>query len=60
MNRNDLELWSGAAAIALAIVLLFAPLVLALEYTVLLYVVGVVGLALGATLIGLSRRGRAV
>ena len=60
MNRNDAELWSGAVLLVLAAVLLVAPIVVALRYTVVLFVVAVLGLALGSVLVGLSRRGRAV
>jgi len=60
VDRDQLEFWSGAALLALAGVTLFAPLILAARYTLLLLVVGVLGLAAGAVLIGLSRRGRAV
>lgn len=60
MDRDTAELWSGAALIATAGVLLFAPIVVGLEYTIVLFVVAVVALAAGATLVGLSRRGRAV
>lgn len=60
MDRDTLELWGGGLIIVLAGLLLFAPLVVAAEYTLILLVVGVLGLALGALLVGLSRRGRAV
>ena len=60
MNRNDAELWGGAAVILLGAVLLLAPIFVALRYTFLLLIVGVVGLAVGSVLVGLSRRGRAV
>jgi len=50
----------GTATIVLAGVVLFAPLILAARYTLLLLVVGVLGLAAGSVLVGLSRRGRAV
>ena len=54
------QLWGGLALIALAGLILFAPLVLDLAYDVVLLVVAVLGLAIGALLVGLSRRGRAV
>lgn len=60
MDRDTLELWGGALIIVLAGALLFAPLVVAAEYTLILLAVGVLGLALGAVLVGLSQRGRAV
>ena len=60
MDRDTLELWGGGLIIVLAGVLLFAPLVVAGEYTLILLALGVLGLAVGAVLIGLSRRGRAV
>ncbi|USZ68421.1 hypothetical protein NGM10_01460 [Halorussus salilacus] len=60
MDRDDAEFWGGAVLIALGGILLFAPLVAAVEYTVVLLAVGVLLLAAGALLVGLSRRGRAV
>ncbi|WP_134670658.1 hypothetical protein [Halorussus marinus] len=60
MDRDKLEFWGGAALLVLAGVTLFAPLILAARYTLVLLVVGVLGLAAGAVLVGLSRRGRAV
>lgn len=60
MNRDEMEFWSGAVLIVLGGILLFAPLVAAVQYTLILLAVGVLGLALGAVLVGLSRRGRAV
>ncbi|WP_132058371.1 hypothetical protein [Halorussus amylolyticus] len=60
MNRETLEFWGGAGIIVLAGILLFAPLVIAAEYTFVLLVIGVLGLAVGALLVGLSQRGRAV
>lgn len=60
MNRDEMEFWGGAVLIVLGGILLFAPLVAAVEYTLILLVVGVLGLALGSVLIGLSQRGRAV
>lgn len=60
MNRNDAELWGGVALLLLGALLLFAPIVVTLRYTVVLVLVAVVGLAIGSVLVGLSRRGRAV
>ncbi len=60
MNRNDAELWGGVALLLLGGLLLFAPIVVTLRYTLVLLVVAVAGLAVGSVLVGLSRRGRAV
>lgn len=59
MNVNDAEWWVGAVVLALSGVLLFSPLVLGVEYTLVLLAVGTLGLALGSMLVGLSQRGRA-
>jgi hypothetical protein len=53
------ELWGGLALLVVSGAILFSPLVVAVEYTVLLFLVGVLGLAVGSLLVGLSRRGRA-
>lgn len=60
MDRDDAELWGGAILLVLGGLLLFAPLVMDWRYTRILLVVGVLGAAAGALLVGLSRRGRAV
>lgn len=60
MDWNAVELWGGAALILFGGLLLVSPVFVALRYTVLLLVVGVLVLALGSVLVGLSRKGRAV
>lgn len=57
---DETQLWSGAILIGLGGLVLFAPLVLDLQYTAVLLVVAVLALALGSLLVGWSRRGRAV
>lgn len=59
MNVNDLELWGGAVLIVVSAALLTLPVVLAFEFTGVFVVAGIAGLVIGATLIGLSQRGRA-
>ena len=60
MDTDTAELWGGAGLLVLAALALLAPLLVAVEYTLPLFVVAVIGLAVGAVLVGLSRRGRAV
>jgi hypothetical protein len=58
---DDATQWrSGIGLLVLGAVVLFAPLVLDLAYTTLLLSVAVLVLAVGAVLVGLSRRGRSV
>lgn len=58
MNVNDAELWAGTLVLLVSAAVLFSPFVLDVDYTSPLFVVGVVGLAVGSILVGLSRRGR--
>lgn len=59
VNANDAELWGGIALLVVSGAILFSPLLVAFEYTLVLLVGGVAGLAVGSVLVGLSRRGRA-
>lgn len=57
---DQTQFWGGAVLLVLGAVVLFSPLVMELQYTLLLFAVAVLVLAGGALLIGMSRRGRAV
>ena len=59
MNVNDAELWSGAGIILLGAVALVAPLFVAIEYTLPLFIAAVLALVAGSLLVGWSRKGRA-
>jgi len=59
MNTNAAEYWGGVAMIALGAVLLFAPVVFAFEFTLVVLLAATLGLAGGSILVALSRRGRA-
>lgn len=59
MEVDSAELWGGIAVLVVSAGVLFSPLVAGLEYTIVVLVAGVAGLAVGSLLVGLSRRGRA-
>lgn len=54
------QFWGGSALLVVGAVVLFSPLVMELQYTLLLLAAAVLVLAGGALLVGMSRRGRAV
>ncbi|MFC4551893.1 MULTISPECIES: hypothetical protein [Halorussus] len=60
MDRDDTQFWAGVILFVLGGFLLFAPLVMNWRYTDLLLAVAVLGLAVGALLVGVSGRGRPV
>lgn len=60
METNTAEFWGGVAMLVISAALLFAPFVLVFEYTLVVLLVGTLGLAGGSILVALSRRSRAV
>ncbi|WP_415378931.1 hypothetical protein [Halosimplex sp. TS25] len=56
MDNTTAEFWGGVVMLAVGAVLLFAPVALAVEYTLAVLLVGTLGLVGGSPLIALSRR----